>query len=43
VRATLQAQAALPVGSTPEQFRAYIAEEIDRWGKVIKLTGATLE
>ena len=43
VRATLLAQAALPVGSTPEQFRAYIAEEIDRWGKVIKLTGATLE
>ena len=43
VRAMLLAQAALPVGSTPEQFRAYIAEEIDRWGKVIKLTGATLE
>jgi hypothetical protein len=31
------------VGSTPDQFRSYIAEEIDRWGKVIKLTGATLE
>ena len=43
VRATLLAQAALPVGNTPEQFRAYIAEEIDRWGKVIKMTGATLE
>ena len=43
VRATLLAQAALPVGNTPDQFRAYIAEEIDRWGKVIKLTGATLE
>ena len=43
VRATLLAQAALPVGSTPEQFRTYIAEEIDRWGKVIKMTGATLE
>ena len=43
VRATLLAQAALPVGSTPDQFRSYIAEEIDRWGKVIKLTGATLE
>ena len=43
VRATLLAQAALPVGSTPEQFRAYIAEEIDRWGKVIKMTGATLD
>ena len=40
VRATLLAQAALPVGSTPDQFRSYIAEEIDRWGKVIKLTGA---
>lgn len=43
VRATLNAQAALPVGSSPEQFRSYIAEEIERWGKVIKATGATLE
>ncbi len=40
---TLLAQAALPVGSTPEQFRTSIAEEIDRWGKVIKMTGATLK
>ncbi len=43
VRATLNAQAALPAGGTPEQFRTYIASEIDRWGKVIKATGATLD
>ncbi len=28
-----------PVGSSPEQFGAYIASEIDKWGKVIKAAG----
>lgn len=28
-----------PVGSLPEEFGAYIASEIDKWGKVIKAAG----
>jgi tripartite-type tricarboxylate transporter receptor subunit TctC len=28
-----------PVGDTPEQFAAYIKEEIVKWGKVVKDTG----
>ena len=28
------------IAGTPEQFRSWIASEIPRWGKVIKLTGA---
>lgn len=28
-----------PVGSTPEQFSAYIHAELDKWGKVIKAAG----
>lgn len=28
-----------PVGSTPEQFGAYIRSEIAKWGKIVKATG----
>jgi len=37
------AQAAEPVGSTPEQFRAYIRSEIDVWGQVVKASGAKID
>lgn len=36
VREKLAAQLMEPVGSTPEQFRAVIGNEITRWGPVIK-------
>ena len=28
-----------PVGSTPDEFAAYIASEMSKWGKVIKAAG----
>jgi tripartite-type tricarboxylate transporter receptor subunit TctC len=36
VREKLGTQLMEPVGSTPEEFRAHIAAEIDRWAPVIK-------
>jgi tripartite-type tricarboxylate transporter receptor subunit TctC len=43
VRERFAAQAAEPVGSTPEAFRAYIQSEIDRWGAVAKNANVVLE
>ena len=31
------------VGSTPDQFAAYIKSEIKKWGKVVKASGAKPE
>ena len=36
VRERLAAEGAEPLGSTPEQFGAYIQKEIDRWARVIR-------
>ena len=38
-RERLLAQGFEPVGSTPEEFAAYIKAEIAKWGKVIKVAG----
>jgi tripartite-type tricarboxylate transporter receptor subunit TctC len=43
VREKLNAQGAEAVGSTPEEFRAYIAAEIDKWGKVVRASGARVD
>jgi tripartite-type tricarboxylate transporter receptor subunit TctC len=43
VRERFAAQAAEPVGNTPEQFRAYIRAEIERWGKVVRESGARID
>jgi tripartite-type tricarboxylate transporter receptor subunit TctC len=43
VKAKLAAQGADPLGSTPVEYGAYIKSEIERWTKVVKLTGASLE
>jgi tripartite-type tricarboxylate transporter receptor subunit TctC len=43
VREKLTAQGAEAVGSTPEEFRTYIRAEIDKWGKVIRESGAKVE
>ena len=34
---------ATPVGSTPEQFKQYVHEEIVKWGQVAKQAGAKIE
>ena len=34
---------ATPVGSTPEQFGAFIATEIAKWGPVVKASGARVD
>lgn len=39
----LAAQGAQPLGSTPEQYGAYLRSEIQRWGAVAKATGAKLD
>jgi tripartite-type tricarboxylate transporter receptor subunit TctC len=36
-------QGAEPVGSTPQQFGAYMRSETTKWAKVVKLSGATAE
>jgi hypothetical protein len=43
VRERFAAQAAEPVGSSPDEFRAYIRSEIDRWAVVSKKANVVLE
>ena len=39
VVAELASQASTPVGNTPSEFRALVAEEIARWTKLVTETG----
>ena len=43
LREKFAAQASEPVGSTPEQFRAYIKAEIDKWAQVVRASGARID
>src|SRR6195952_1305324 len=43
MRDKLAAQGIVAVGSSPEEFRAFVAEEIPRWGKVISDAGIKME
>lgn len=36
-------QGALPVGDTPEAFTAFIRNEIDKWTRVVKFSGAKID
>ena len=40
IRDTLIADGSEPVGSTPEQFAAFLKREMAKWGKVVKASGA---
>ena len=39
----LEAEGAIPVGNSPEQFGPFVQSEIKRWGKVVKFSGARPE
>jgi len=39
IRGRLGAAGADPIGTTPEQFATYIRSEIDKWGKLVKISG----
>ncbi len=43
VRDKLAAQGAESVGNTPEEFRAYVRAEIDKWARVIRASGMPIE
>jgi len=43
VREKFTNQGAEAVGSTPEEFRAYIRAEIEKWGKVARASGAKVD
>jgi len=43
LRKKLGDEGAEPVGGTPEQFAALIRDEIPRWGKVVKESGAKVD
>ncbi len=43
VRARLAAQGAEPLGSTPNEYAAYVRKELARWAGLVKATGVTIE
>jgi tripartite-type tricarboxylate transporter receptor subunit TctC len=43
VRERLISQGANPVSNTPEEFTAFVRDEIARWGKVVKASGARVD
>ena len=43
VRKSLADQGSVPVGNSPDDFKKILGEEIDKWGKLVKLSGATVD
>ena len=43
MQAAILAQGADPVTGTPEQVRAFVRSEVDKWGKVVRAVGITPE
>jgi tripartite-type tricarboxylate transporter receptor subunit TctC len=43
VRQRLALQGAEPLGSTPQEYGAYVKKELSRWAGVVKATGVTLD
>ena len=43
VRDKLQQQGMVVVAGTPDQFRAFIRSEIDRWAPVVRASGAKVD
>jgi len=43
VRGKLAAQGAEPLGSSPEEYAAYVRKELARWAGVVRATGVTIE
>jgi tripartite-type tricarboxylate transporter receptor subunit TctC len=42
VRKIFAEQGTVPVGSPPDQFHAFLASEIGKWAKLVKLSGASI-
>jgi len=43
MRERLATQGAEPIGDTPDEFRNYLRSEVEKWGRVVKATGAKIE
>jgi tripartite-type tricarboxylate transporter receptor subunit TctC len=43
MKAKLAQQGSEPVGSTPEEFRAFLAAEIPKWSELVRISGAKVE
>ena len=43
MRAKLGEQGSDPVGSTPQEFAAFIAAEQPKWAELVRISGATVD
>ena len=43
VREKFSAQGFAASGNTPEQFASFLKDELDKWAKTVKASGATID